>query len=400
MFVITSMPVGGAETLLVNLIAGFDPRRIQAEIVCLKEPGPLGETVAERWPLHSGLLGSKHDLRVLPRLIRLFRSREADAVVTVGAGDKMFWGRLAAWLAGVPAILSALHSTGWPDGVGRLNRTLTPLTDGFIAVADHHAEHLRERERFPAARVHTIRNGIDTERFAPQTALRQQIRQELEIPETAPVIGIVAALRPEKNHEMFVRVARRVVDSRPDAQFLIVGDGPQRPHIERARDEAGLAAHVRLLGTRHDTPALLAAMDAFLLCSHNEASPVSILEALASGVPVIATRVGSVGESVVEDESGYLVDGDDDATMAQRVLELIGERELGQRLGQTGRRLVIETGSLTSMVEGYSQLIEAIYDDRVLRRTAAASASPAAVATRTSRYRRSEPEPNSPAVPR
>lgn len=400
MFVITSMPVGGAETLLVNLVEGFDPKRIQAEIVCLKEPGPLGEAIAARWPLHAGLLRSKYDLSVLPRLARLFRRREADAVVTVGAGDKMFWGRLAAWTAGVPTILSALHSTGWPDGVGRMNRWLTPITDGFIAVAAHHAEHLRDRERFPAARVHTIRNGIDTERFTPQAELRHQIRQELGIGEAAPVIGIVAALRPEKNHEMFVRVARRVVGSRPDAQFLIIGDGPERPKIEQSRDGAGLAEHVRLLGTRHDTPALLAAMDAFLLCSHNEASPVSILEALASGVPVVATRVGSVGESVIEGESGFLVDVDDDTAMAEHVLELISDRTLGQRLGQNGRRLVIQTGSLTSMVDGYSQLIEGIYDAQVLRRNSSGATVSPSLATRTDRYRRSEPETNSNAAPR
>lgn len=400
MFVITSMPVGGAETLLVNLIEGFDPKRIQAEVVCLKEPGPLGEAIAARWPVHAGLLRSKYDLSVLPRLSRLFRRREADAVVTVGAGDKMFWGRLAAWAAGVPTILSALHSTGWPDGVGRMNRWLTPITDGFIAVADQHAEHLRDRERFPAARVHTIRNGIDTARFAPQAELRHQIRQELGIEESAPVIGIVAALRPEKNHEMFVRVAQRVVGSRPDAQFLIIGDGPERAKIEQARDEARLGAHLRLLGTRHDTPALLAAMDIFLLCSHNEASPVSILEALASGVPVVATRVGSVGESVVEGESGYMVDVDDDAAMAEHVLELIADRSLGEQLGQNGRRLVTQTGSLTSMVDGYSGLIEGIYDDRVLRSRALGATVAPSLPTRTDRYQRCEPEPNSPAAPR
>src|SRR4051812_36920584 len=111
MFVHTFMPVGGAETLLVNLIRRLDRDRFTPEICCLKFPGPLGEVIAREIPLFSGLLGVKYDLRVLPRLARLLIRRQIDAVVTVGAGDRMFWGRLAARLAGVPVILTALHST-------------------------------------------------------------------------------------------------------------------------------------------------------------------------------------------------------------------------------------------------------------------------------------------------
>ena len=131
MFLITSMPVGGAETLLVNLIRRLDRERFAPELACLKQLGPLGEELAGEIPAHHGLLNRKYDLRILPRLTKLLARRKIDAVVTVGAGDKMFWGRLAAWRAGAPVVLSALHSTGWPDGIGRLNRLLTPITDGF-----------------------------------------------------------------------------------------------------------------------------------------------------------------------------------------------------------------------------------------------------------------------------
>ena len=93
--------------------------------------------------------------------------RQIDAVVTVGAGDKMFWGRLAAYFARVPVIASALHSTGWPDGIGRLNRWLTPITDAFIAVADTHGQFLIDQERLPPEKVFVIPNGVDTSRFVP-----------------------------------------------------------------------------------------------------------------------------------------------------------------------------------------------------------------------------------------
>lgn len=167
MFMVTSMPVGGAETLLVNLIDRLDRDRFSPALCCLKEYGPLGEVLAGRIPAVQGLLAHKYDFRVLPRLVHLLR-RRSDVVVTVGAGDKMFWGRLAARFAGVPVVISALHSTGWPDRVGHLNRLLTPLTDAFIAVAESHGRYLTEEEGFPPGKVHVIPNGVDTTRFMPR----------------------------------------------------------------------------------------------------------------------------------------------------------------------------------------------------------------------------------------
>ena len=167
MFIITSMHVGGMETLLVNLLRRLDRSRIAPELCCLKEPGELGEQLAAEIPLTANLLSHKFDLRVLPRLARLLRDRQIDAVVTVGAGDKMFWGRLAARRAGVRVIVSALHSTGWPDSITWLNRRLTRLNDAFIAVATGQARHLIEQERLPAGRVVVIPNGVDTEIYRP-----------------------------------------------------------------------------------------------------------------------------------------------------------------------------------------------------------------------------------------
>ena len=126
LFLTTSLPVGGAETLLANLVRRMDRTRFAPEIACLKERGPVGEELASEIPVYCHLIRNKYDVGVLFRLARLMKTRNVAAVVTVGAGDKMFWGRLAAWFAKVPVVLSALHSTGWPDGVGRLNRLLTP----------------------------------------------------------------------------------------------------------------------------------------------------------------------------------------------------------------------------------------------------------------------------------
>jgi len=355
------MPVGGAEVLLVNLMRRMDPALVQPEVICLKEPGPLGETIAKEFPVHCHLIGGKYDLAVLPRLARLLRRRQADAVITVGAGDKMFWGRLAAKLAGIPVIASALHSTGWPDGVGRLNRWLTPMTDAFIAVARSHGEFLRSFERFPAGKVHVIRNGVDCQRFHPDQSARREVRSALGLAEETPLIGLVAALRPEKNHSMLVHAAAKLRSKFPDLHTLIIGEGPERQRIEGLRDQLGVEDRVHLLGNRDDTPRLLAGLDLFTLCSLNEASPVSILEALACGTPVVATDVGSVSETVIPNGTGRLVPSGDLSGFTEAISELLGDPEKRRVMGNAGRELVIQTGSLDAMVTGYQQLLQQTY---------------------------------------
>lgn len=361
MFITTSMPVGGAETLLVNLIRRLDRTRFAPELCCTKQLGPLGDELAQEIPTFAHLLNSKYDLRVLPRLVELFRQRRIDAVVTVGAGDKMFWGRLAAYLAGVPVIAAAIHSTGWPDSINWLNRRLTGITDRFIGVADPHGKHLVAVEGFPPQKVVVIRNGIDTARFRPNVEARRKLRRELQISETAPVCGIVAALRPEKDHCLFVTAAAKVLDTVPEARFLIVGDGPERPAIEAKCRELNVERQVILLGSRSDIPELLAACDLFALTSKNEASPVSILEAMSVELPIVAPRVGSIPQAVDQGINGLLYPASDLAAVTESLRQLLASGDQMRQMGKSAREKAIRYGSLETMVNGYESLIETVY---------------------------------------
>jgi glycosyltransferase involved in cell wall biosynthesis len=359
MFILTSMPVGGAETLLVNLIRRMDRTRFAPQLCCLKELGPLGEVMSREIPAYANIIGGKYDVRVLGRLTKLLRRNHVAAVVTVGAGDKMFWGRLAARLAGVPVVLSAVHSTGWPDGIGRLNKLLTPITDAYIGVAAPHGQHLIEQEGFPPHKVRVIPNGVDVDQFSPWTD-GTTVRRELGIAADAPVAGIVAALRPEKNHRQFLQAAAAVRREIPDAQFLIVGDGPERAPLEALTRELDLTKAVHFVGSRSDIPQLLAAMDVFVLTSRMEANPVSILEALATGKPVVAPNVGSIPESVIEGQTGNLTPPLNAEATASALINLLADPDLAHRLGTNGRQLVESRFSLDAMVQGYEDLIEGI----------------------------------------
>jgi glycosyltransferase involved in cell wall biosynthesis len=358
MFLHTTADIGGAETITLNLIRRLDRSRFQPELCCLKELGAIGELLSAEIPVFQRLLRNKYDLRVLPRLTRLMRRRQIDAIISVGAGDKMFWGRLAARLAGVPVIISAIHSTGFPDRIGRLNRALTPLTNMFVGVAEAHGRYLVEQERFPAEKVCVIPNGIDTDRFRPRVT-DPELRRHLGL-RPGPVAGTVARLGPEKNHELFLEVAARTRQEVPNAQFVLIGDGPLREFLRQRARQLGIADCVHFLGWRSDVAELLGLLDVFLLTSHIEANPVSILEALATGVPVVSTRVGSVAESVCAD-AGFLVEPGDAAGMAGHLVRLFRGPDLARTMGLAGRESVVRRWSLDQMVVRYENVIEKIY---------------------------------------
>lgn len=361
MFVNTSMPVGGAETLLMNLMRSFDRDQICPEFCCLKDFGPIGEELSSEFTGFRNLLAHKYDSRVLPNMIQLFRQRQVDAIVTVGAGDKMFWGRLAGWLAGVPVVLSALHSTGWPDTVGWLNRQLTPITDSFIAVAPEHGRYLVLNEKLPLHKVRVIPNGVDTDRFRPSTKDGERIRRELGLEPEDRLCGVVAALRPEKNLELLLKAFRSVVPLIPSVHLAIVGDGPERQKLTQLAEQWNLADRIHFLGTRRDVPQILNAFDVFALSSRMEANPVSILEALACGVPVVAPNVGSIPDTVQHLSNGRLTRPLDAGDLTQHLVELLQSRDLSRRMGRQGRQDVLSGWTLKHMVNGYTQLIRETY---------------------------------------
>jgi glycosyltransferase involved in cell wall biosynthesis len=222
--------------------------------------------------------------------------------------------------------------------------------------------------------VRVIPNGVALERFSFQAPAPAAIRQELGLPGDTPLCGIVAALRPEKNHELFLHVARRVQQQLPRTHFLIVGEGPRQAALQELAAKLALDHQVHFLGNRSDIPRVLSALNVFLLTSDNEANPVSILEALAVQVPVVATDVGSVAATVQHGVTGYLAPPRDESQLAARVIELLQDARLARQLGAEGRQKVAIHWSLDRMVRGYEQLILEIYHRKRPRPKAAGQA--------------------------
>jgi glycosyltransferase involved in cell wall biosynthesis len=303
------------------------------------------------------------------------RQHRTDVVITVGTGgDRMFWGRLAAWLARVPVIISAVHSMPSLHRLEWPNRLLARITDAFVAVSPRHRQELIEEDHYPAARLHVIPNGVDTDRFRVRPAERS-IRDALHLPAVAPVVGCVAIFRPEKNHARLLRVARRVLSEIPQVHFVVVGDGAERANIESMAAQTGLSERCRFTGRRSDVADLLTLFDVKLLTSNIETSPVSILEAMASGKPVVATRVGSVPDIVSEGVTGFLANPEDEEMLAARTSHLLRDRDLALRMGRAGRERVLRDHTTEHMVEGYERLITEMYERKHCRKKAPATGS-------------------------
>ncbi len=259
-------------------------------------------------------------------------------------------------------MISALHSTGWPDVVSRLNRLLTPLSSAFVGCAEPHATYLREVERFPAERVHWIPNGVDVARFYPAQK-NEKLLAELAIPAKKKIVGLVAQLRPEKNHELFLETAAIVLRAEPETQFVLVGHGPRRDDLEALAARLGLRRMFTFWAHAATCQNCCVCLMCSVLTSKIEANPVSILEAQASGVPVLATRVGSIPQTVIPGQTGYLAESGDAAELSTHLLRLLQDEPHRKQVGAQARENVIQHWSLERMVAGYEELIERLYDE-------------------------------------
>lgn len=237
-----------------------------------------------------------------------------------------------------------------------LDRFLLRRFDKVVAVSEVVAKSLL-RSRIPEDRIGIVSNGIDVQEF--ETALAAVPRQKNLI-----TIGAVCRLTPEKGIADLLHVTRTLLDQHPNIRLIVAGDGPNRGQFENLAAELGVASRVNFLGYRTDMPAVYASMDVFVLPSWNEGMPMSILEAMAAGKAVIASRVGAVPK-VVNENVGVLVDAGDRNALHQALARLILREDLRCTLGKAGHRLVTTTFGLQKMTEAYLQVYQEAFERRL-----------------------------------
>jgi glycosyltransferase involved in cell wall biosynthesis len=332
---------GGTERQLVAALRHLDRSRYDLRVGCLKRRGPfLSEVEAlgipvEEYPLRS-LYGA--DTRAWSRkLTARLRAEQIDVVHAFDFYTNVF-AVPAARRAGVPAVLASRRELAGDRSFAKRLAIRYACQRAHAIVANSRAAGASLTSLFGDAgeKVAVIHNGIDPAEFQPSRS-PADVRAGLAIPADALLVGILSALRPEKQIDTFLRAAARVAQQLPAARFLLIGDGNERQKLEALARTLGIAGRVIFAGDRRDVPDLLAALDVFVLSSLTESFPNAVLEAMAASKPVVATRVGGTPELVEDGATGYLVPVGDDAAMAARVLELASDRALRRCMGAAGR---------------------------------------------------------------
>jgi glycosyltransferase involved in cell wall biosynthesis len=369
LFVEPDLQIGGAERHVTTLLPRMDPARFTPSVICIGEEGGLfGSLTAasvDARALHLG--GARNALRALAELIMVTRRSRPDVVV-VRSFNAETLGRIAARIAGVKHSIVWVHSMLDLRPRSRfrvaIDRALTRWTSGYFGVAEAQRHYLVNELGIPADKIRIIHNGVDLTVFDPSTD--RSVLAEFGFTEHDPVVGIVAGLHPWKDHATLLHAARKVIDSMPDAKFLIIGDGVTRPQLETLCASLQIAANVHFTGARDDVARLLAAIDVFALTSTTEAFPISLLEAMACGRPAVCTAVGGVPEVLDDGVSGYLVPPRDPQRLADRLLKLLSDPDAARRMGRAGRDCVEARFSLEQSVARAEQAIQDVVTGRGL----------------------------------
>lgn len=366
MHVVYSFDTGGLENGVVNLINHMQPGLFRHAVVALTSCAPAFCTRIERPDVALIDLNKPpgHAFRLYPALYRLFRQHRPAIVHTRNLAA--LEAQVPAWLAGVPARIHGEH--GWdvgdPQGLGRKNRSLRrlfrPFVQRYVALSGHIEDYLHQGVGVPAGRISRICNGVDIERFCPGEGRREALKGS---PFNDPgyfVFGTVGRLTPVKDQAGLLHAFARLLENRPElrerARLMIVGDGPLRDALVADITALGLREHVWLAGERRDVPEVMRAMNVFVLPSLAEGISNTILEAMASGLPVIATNVGGNGELVEHGRTGTLVAASDPGVLADALIAFAAAPERVAEAGRAARQRAVEQFSIGHMVEQYEQL--------------------------------------------
>jgi glycosyltransferase involved in cell wall biosynthesis len=378
---VASFERGGTEQQFVTLGLALDAGRFDLRFGCLRRRGALLKTLSEREiPTPEYAFRSFCSVGYPRQAIRLARDLSRDRVQIVHAYN--YYGNAmavpVARAAGVPVVIASIRDRGvyLTPNQKRVQRYVCRLADCVLVNADSVRDWLVE-EGYDAARIRVIRNGIDLSCFSERTSVDGQpstgIRRELGLDPASPLLAVVARLNPSKGLEYLLEAAVQIGARHPDARCLIVGDGDPtgtyRATLEDRVRALGLTGRVLFAGERSDVPAILREVTISVLPSLSEAMPNGVLESMAAGVPVVATRVGGISEAIDDGTTGLLVPPADSAALAEAIGRMLDAPGWADQLGRAGRQAVAERFSVERMVRSTEEL----YQELVARKRATAT---------------------------
>lgn len=370
---IYSLETGGAEAdLLAKSRVLVQAHGYDITIGCLLKRGELAaEAEAAGVRVLRPLMRGKLDASVILRLVRLIRSGRYDVVHTHMFASNLL-GRLAAMLAVVPVIVSTVQliadrEAWWEILVDRL---LQHGTDTMIASSQAVRQSFIQRGIRPA-KIAVIHNSVDLARFdaVDREVARWATRQAFGWGESHFVVGTVARLEKIKGLEHLIEAAKTVAEAIPQARFLVVGDGPQREDLLGQVRHLELEERCIFAGLRSDVPQILPAFDLFVLPSLSEALGIAAIEALASGVPVVASRVGGVPEVVIHGETGMLVSSGDTVQLAQAISRVAANPDEARQWAERGQKRVRRMFDVNRLADAQAGLYQHFLERKRLKGT-------------------------------
>ena len=364
--VIARLNVGGPAVYTISLTAGLDPAQFRQWLVtgvAAPYEGDMLVDAAARGvtPIvvpHLGrAIDARDDLRAFMALVRLFRQLRPDIVETHTAKAGVV-GRLAAWAAGVPVTVHTFHghvfhsyfSPARSALVRWIERLLALRTTRIIALGPAQRAELLGYGVGRPEQIASVPIGLDLEPYRASDRHRGRLRAELGVGPDTPLVGIVARLTAIKAHEVFLQAAATVRRQHPDTQFVVVGAGERREELAQLAEEYGIAPAMHWLGWRRDLPLVYADLDVVALTSRNEGLPTTLVEAMAAGRPVVATRVGGVPTLVTHGETGLLAPTGDANAIAAAMLTVLSSRQYAERLGTVAREAVYPAYDLSAFI--------------------------------------------------
>jgi glycosyltransferase involved in cell wall biosynthesis len=380
---------GGTERQLVELLRGLDPEQVVPRLALLMKMGEFLEPVRElgldppEFPLRGTLLQPNTAVQAV-RLAMWLKREDAELLHCQDFYSNVV-GSLAARLAGIPWIVSRRDLGAWTGPAHRQLLAAVTRSAPLVLCNSHAARDLVvEAEGVPPERIRVVPNGLNLDRFDRES--HRTPDSLVPAPEPgAPIVILVANLKLSvKGHPGFLLAATQVYRVVPSARFLLVGDGERRPELERQAWALGIGRAVIFAGYRSDVPALLARSAVAVCSSKSEGLSNAIMEAMAAGLPVVATDVGGNSELIREGENGFLVPCGDAGRMASRIIELLRTPGLAARMGQAGRRRIEADFSSQRLSDRVTALYEEIAAWREGRGVIAPGAPARTVSTRWS----------------
>lgn len=355
-FVNLSLNIGGIETLILEMCKRLDHDKYSPQVCVLEKNGVLeGEFSSLGIPVDVVEKRGGFDISLIFRLAGYFKKARADIVHTHNHSVWLYGGLAAKW-AGVRLVhtehTSAHYNSKRWD---RIERYLSYFTNRITTVSESVGRYMIEHERIAPSKIKVIHNGIDTQPYAVHSD-PAKIRNELNIKENDLIIGNVARLSLNKDHVTLLRAFRLIANSVPQAKLLIAGEGALKKDLLDLRGELGLDHNAFFLGNRRDIPELLKSFDIFALSSIKEGLPITILEAMASGLPVLCTDVDGNPEVVTDNVTGFIVPARNPALFAQRGVELLTDKDKRIKMGEKGRERAANEFSFDKMISQYDAL--------------------------------------------